>query len=632
MLLALLSLLVLAASASIVARLGLESRAERALACTILWNALVLAPIHVLGVTGHLTRTNLVLLSVVTSGLTIAATFSGVDRKGHARAITREVESFARLPFDAVATCVRARSFAAVGVVMAIVVVVWTAWLSYLLPSESWDGTWYHELMVGFAIQNHGYAVADLPRGIGYPMDMIQQANGYPRNCEMTWTWFVMLLDGRLIEVTNSLMVAPLALATYVMARRFSSDRPLAMGWASAIVLVPSVALQLRSTYMDVHVAALHVAAICWATRIELRLRDAWIGLVALALLVGAKSHALIYVPVLFSILIGRLAWQARKRMRLVIATALGGGVLILAVASITYLRNWMAFHNPLWPMTFDSESLGVHWKGLATLDQFTGNKPPAEMWKGATSFRTPGTDFADTGDWAWGWTTPFFLFPLSLIAVLVAIVGSFHGEDRTRARNVLVVVIPLAITVYTAHTLWHPRYNLHLLAGMMVLVHFLLASRAPRVIEGLAGATVFGNLLFLFWAKPAWGADLEEARRVARMSVDERQGAYTLGWSPTPQAAIARERELGEGAVVVFSDEMMFPAYLWNRTFSNRIQYIPRMPADAWIARAEELHATWAVAGEGSAVFGVLASRPEWQRVGIIARSGNCVAFRRLR
>src|SRR5262249_34548395 len=157
-----------------------------------------LAPIHVLGVRDALTARNLAWAALFTFTVAFAAGFYRTDRGEHVQDILDELTSVAFLPLDALSRAFRARSLVVLVLVYAIGLWVWTAQLSFLHPSEGWDGIWYHESMVGFAIQNHGYAPVDMPDGL------MQQANGYPRDCEMTNLWFVIFTDRTFIEIVNN--------------------------------------------------------------------------------------------------------------------------------------------------------------------------------------------------------------------------------------------------------------------------------------------------------------------------------------------------------------------------------------------------------------------------------------------
>ena len=111
-------------------------------------------------------------------------------RPGGNRALARAALAQARLPFDALHEALRARSFVLLGLLMSAALILWTAISSYYAPSwRQWDALWYHEPIVAFTIQNHGFAMVDLPR------DGLQKINGYPRLCEMTQLWFVIFTD-----------------------------------------------------------------------------------------------------------------------------------------------------------------------------------------------------------------------------------------------------------------------------------------------------------------------------------------------------------------------------------------------------------------------------------------------------
>ena len=187
-------------------RLRYGSRAETLLTACLLWNFIILLPIHALGVAGVLYRSTLGWSSFLISSAVIGASFARVDSwEGFLREGWQTAHDVARLPFEALTISFQRRSLVFVGLVAVLSVLSWTAWMAYLAPSDAWDGIWYHETMIGYAIQNHGYATMHLP------MNLTQQANGYPRNCEMTGLWFVIFTDRRLVELPNSLMAVATA-------------------------------------------------------------------------------------------------------------------------------------------------------------------------------------------------------------------------------------------------------------------------------------------------------------------------------------------------------------------------------------------------------------------------------------
>ena len=169
-----------------------------------------------------------------------------------------------------------------------------------------------------------------------------------------------------------------------------------AMSWAAGFFLIPGILLQLRSTYVDTHIAAIFIPAILFATRPTLRIRDAWMAFLATALLSGTKGHAVEWTPLLFAIIAGRLLWNHRKdRLVVAAATTLGGVVLVLLVFSPVYLRNWLLYKNPLYPVAIDLPRLNIHLPGYHRLGDL--DRPWSQTFRENFSAHEPGHDFADT-------------------------------------------------------------------------------------------------------------------------------------------------------------------------------------------------------------------------------------------
>ena len=150
------------------------------------------------------------------------------------------------------------------------------------------------------------------------------------------------------------------------MARRYAEPL-IAIGWGVAVIISPTCAGLFAQ---HVRRPAIRCAAAgrdpVFDPRFAAHRRRALAGL-ALALTIGSKGLALIPVPAIGGIgacVLLRTHWRDRRATA--IATVAGGLVAILLVASTTYLRNYWAFHNPLWPdMRVEVERLGIHWPGL---------------------------------------------------------------------------------------------------------------------------------------------------------------------------------------------------------------------------------------------------------------------------
>ena len=645
-----LSLYAFVAATAVAARMRYRSRAETLLAAIILWNALILLPIHLLGVAGSLTAKHLALASIATSSAVLAGSFARVATREHVGDLRRTLFGFLRLPVDALVKTLRARSLAFAGVVAVLAILSWTVWLSYLAPSDAWDGTWYHETMVGYAIQNRGYAP------IALPANLIQQANGFPRNCEMTNLWFVIFSDRALLEAPQSFMAVALILAMYMIARRFTDDRVTAIGLACALPLIPGAVLQLRSTYIDLHVATLLVAAIHFVvTRERLRARDGWMAGVALALVMGSKAAALAWVPLLGIPFAIRLWAENPRERQAALAAMAGAAAMVAAIAALTYLRNWIHYLNPIWPVAYDNARFRIHWPGVVTLDGINAQlqKPFKEMYATMASLPIPGHDYADTRLYGYGIAVPFLLLPLdAVLAPLLAFAGgrwvlrrlvaqpnivhSFGQRSRdTRTLCAIVLASIFFAMAYVSPGLWVTRYNIHLVAGLLFLVAWATGyARAPRLGDGVASVAIITSLASLWWAQPGWGFDIPSALEFANLPPARRATHAAAEWSIDDPVAEARERELGPGAVVAFTDDVVFPGHLWNEHYSNRLVYVPgELGAQGALDRLEQIHARWFTVGPQSELYATIRAHPErWQEIGRACRTLNPpIAFRRV-
>jgi len=637
-----LSLYAFIAATAIATRMRYTSRAETLLAAIIVWNALILLPIHVLGLTNVLTANRLALASVLTSSAAVGASFAGAAIRQHAVDVRETLLGSLRLPIDTLLICLRSKSLALVGVVSLLAILPWTVWLSYLAPSDSWDGIWYHETMVGYAIQNHGYAP------IALPANLLQQANGYPRNCEMTNLWFVIFSDRKLLEAPQSFMAVALILGMYSIARRFTEDRVTAIGLGCALPLVPGALLELRSTYIDVQVTAFLLAAMHFIVTSErMRIRDGWMAALALALVIGSKGTALAWVPFLgLPAVIRLLGEHRRNRLGAALTTVAGGAVLIGTMGALIYLRNWIRYHNPIWPLAYDSARFHIHWHGVYGLESMDVNKPLKDVYSTIASVPVPGHDFADTRVYGYGLAIPFLLLPLDAVLLLaLAIAGTRWAIQRlvqhpraledTRTPCAIVLAAIFLAMAYVSPGLWVPRYNIHLVAGLLFMVAWATGyARAPRLGDATASFSVIASLVSLWWVQPGWGFDIPSALEFAKLPADRRAVHSTAEWAIDDPVAEARERELGPGAVLAFTDDVVFPGQLWNEHYTNRLEYVPaELGAEGALQRLDEIHARWFTVSPANPLYSVIRARPQhWQEVGKVTRTAvPPIAFRRI-
>ncbi len=623
------------ASLAVVRRGAWEGTAERFLAAFMVWSTVILVPIHVLGLTQTLTRPNLAIASIVMSGAVFALA-ARPDFRGYAHYAATEMASYLRLPFRALALAWHGRSLLFLGVLLAYGVFAWTALISYLAPSDGWDGLWYHESMVGFAIQNHGYRIVEAS-------EHITPINSFPRNCEMISLWFVFFTDRRLIDIVENVYAIPVMLALYCMTKRFCQDRLQAAAWACAFLAVPGVALQFHSAYVDIHALAFYLAALHFGTRLNIRIRDGLLTALCLGLMLGAKSWAVTWTPAIAFVALARVVYthgRTRKRdTALLVAASVG---IIGALGLIIYIRNTIHYGNPIWPYRVTLPIVHRELPGFEKLSSTDFNRSIGQVFEAILAPPQPGRDFPDTQQFGYGLAVPFVLVPMAGLTFLwilfnaaVAVRGRLSGDrgafdperHGARAVNLLWTLIPPIIGIVYSPALWLARYNYHVLAGIFIALSFLGKS-LPRVSEGLMVVVFATGGMWLYWAKPAWFVDFGQVQALLHKDAEGRAASTTIGWSTAPETALARERELGPGDVVAYSDEVEFYANLWNERFSNRLEYVPPSPPDGMASRLDALGAKWFVTGSMVSAFD---TRPGWQRVGNVSGM-PVVAFRRVR
>jgi len=641
-----LSALALLAALTVAVRARPRGRAEALVAATVIWNGLVVAPIYALGLTRHLTARSLGIAAPILSLLVLALALRGQEARALGREVGRTFTGLLRLPIDALVLSWQARSLIFVGVLFAALLLPYLALSGYLAqPLPHWDPLWYHDTMVGFTIQNHGFEMVDLP-------DTLQKVNGYVRLGEMTQLWMVIFADRRLADITNLLFAPAIAASTYALARRHA-DQLLAVGWGVAVVVMPACAGLLHSTYVDPQYGALLLAATLFATVPSPRLSDGLLASLALALTIGSKGLALIPVPVLGAIgayLLLRAHWRGRRRAAF--AVVLGGAAAVLLVASTTYLRNYWAFHNPLWPdMRVDVDALGIHWPGQGPWSEESArqggmkvnlNEPLAKLLDHlyALPWSVKGMFFDQTIEYGIGMI--WVAFPLGAVAFVACVVAAAAAPARARRRPdgaapaapvPLALALVLATLVAGSPALWGPRYHIGAVGVLGALVAWF-TGRPPRDRLGEAAvAAVLVTSVMMFWWTPAprWWYTPEQLVKAAHASPTEREVDSAFGAPTARVAGLARERELAPGSLLVFTDRYAgFPSIFWNTTFSNRVLYLRSGPD--LLARARNAGATWIFLTDREAALGP-ARKPGsgWQEVGSLNAINGGLAFRRV-
>lgn len=587
-----------------VARVRRSDPAELVVVLFLVSASLVIVPMQLLALFGALSHRSIELVSALLGGASLLA-WSLARRLGSLGPRWPRARTLDRVTRALVAAYVGLVGYSLVQV--------------HALPSDAWDGIWYHDTISAWAL--HAGGAQPMP----LPPTLVQQTNGFPRNAELASALAWSLLGRDWVELPNTLAALPMVCATFLVARRFGPARASAR-LALVVALAPGAVLQWRSTYVDVFLAAAFLSATHLALDARRRLSAPLFAL-ALALGAGAKVTAFLFLPGL-----------------LVTFACSGGGLrraFLVALAPCAALAAWWLpnlahFDNPVWPL----EIRALGWRGVTTpaeVDVSAGLRGTVE----AILLPPPsGRDFADIRRGGWGAPLAWVVLPMALAAAAGLVrhalmrVGRVREVTRLRLSVAAALLIIAALPVALSPAPWSTRYMLVPLAfvGAVAASWERLVPRARAVVSLLEAALVLAALVRVASFDPALGgASFVETWRALGHDPAERRATAPASWSMAPEVALARERDLGPGSVVLFGDEVAFPSELFRERCDNRVVYVPSSIDPAVVVG--ELDPVWIVASDTEPLGRWVSARSEqWERLGLASRGLPTWAYRRRR
>jgi hypothetical protein len=280
-------------------------------------------------------------------------------------------------------------------------------------------------------------------------------ADAYPRTIELLCSW-TMLCTGASVgfHLVSWYFLQMFALATYVLARRAGLRLRLSLLCAALAATTPMPIYLTGVLYNDLAAAAPLAAAIALGAprrRSGWRASDLTVMAIALAIGASAKFSVAIGAAVLGAV---RLGWMVvrgrcpRPACDVGFAPTLAALAAAAALASIPYVRSWVLYGSPLWPLRVE----------IGPWMLFEGPMAPEQLWITAQ------------GSWAERWGAAIYkLFQTT-------------SQDANGAFGLLfaVGVVPAAV-VFFARTLRRPTLLGVLLAGMFWYVAIVPVSTNLR-------------------------------------------------------------------------------------------------------------------------------------------------------
>lgn len=635
--------------ASILVTRRIRSRTEAIVAASIVFNALIVGPIFLLGFTNLLTRSILGATNILLSGGIVVGCWV---RGGHTvmRELPRRFLRLATAPLAGVVGSAKKRSLSTVIGLLTFVLFFWLILTAYLAPTwRDWDSLWYHEAIIGFSIQNHGFAKIDLPMHL-------QAINGVQRLCELTQLWFGIFAGRQLVDVANVLFMPLQAASMFGLAYRYTKDVASSVACASALVLIPGFLRLAQSTMVDPHSAALLLAAAYFVTHESFDRRRAAYSIIALTLAVGAKIWSIVPVGLLTLVLLVRLFRHRREISNAVAALlALGAAVGTIGMQALTYVRNLVLFQNPFWPIvSYDNPRLGIHWKGaieMSPSNRFSLNDPFLVFYE-----KMIGKPYTATGshhNWqiddygfAWAWV----VLPLGAFCAAFAVLRWFFGaaatrvgfvttpEAQARARSAAVLAVVAALSIGMSPAIHIARYHVAAVGMLVACIAWFGGRRGPRLAEAAALFACVGSIMMFYWAprtalyslifRPSQLVELAKTKMPKRELTDVGEPPMMLSAVYEP-IGMVREQEIQAGDVVGF-DHIDYTALLWNNAYSNKVVWLSSPDP---LGEAERANAKWVYTRGGTTLSSQLAKASNtWELIGPLERERTGSVYRRKR
>jgi hypothetical protein len=640
-------------SAAVTLRLGVRHASERLLAAVVVGHLFILAPVYALGAVSALTSASAAVGTLAVSVLALVVVRSG---RSIAQVVAEVAQASRQVRVDLtrlIAPVPGRVHLAGVFVFGVAGLIVWLTLTCYFAPSfRGYDAPWYHEPIIGFAVQERGLHVAMLPHRLFYVASL-------PRGSEFMSAWLVLITGSRaLIELPSVVGFATLWLATYCLARVLGAWKYRALGWATVVVLTPGLLAYAQSTYVDLHACAMLTAAACFALTRPVS-GGALLALVAACLAVSMKLYAL--GPGAF--LVGIAVLRAHRAEGGIVLRSPAAAALVLGAAGValaTPLRNAAVFGNPLYPVSITVPFIGRPLPGQidTTLRDLEMTPPWGELlrliFQPLASYETVFAHYVEVHlpieaapAFNYGYALPTFGLALAAVAL-----GQFawdsmraktSGTGRTQLRrtrlararlaSAAVVMLALAAFFFAFPITRLARYLGFVLACTAALAATALVARRVRSTgDALLVSAAILQLLVASAQSPRLLYSPAEIWQLVHMPRSERELARAYGAFASSDAARFRDRELAEGTIVLFGDDVLEPGPLWNRFMSNRVEYLPGDgdPTEA----ADRRGATLVACTRGSRRCAVVEQRSDaWTLVGELYPaiiSQECLVFRR--
>jgi hypothetical protein len=552
-----------------------------------------------------------VLVTVIVATIVTAVAVVGIGprelisrARDHVRALTDGARRLAAYPWTLILT------------LFAGVEVAWALITGFFTPPYAYDALTYHLPSVAYWIQQN--QIGPTPYAIW--------SNVYPMNAELTMAWPAAILRSDVLLNLGQFPFAVMgATALVIIGRAIGLRRPTALAVACLFLLTPLVLAQVSTPYVDLALASELLTAFAFLLRavqtLAARTDDSpfvyflFAGL-ATGLAVGSKSSALAAGAVFVLVVTVAVVRGVRTRTigtRQVIAIAGIVLVPILALGSYWYVRDWVEYGNPVYPITVQVGGIELFpGRGSVADTVLQKSAPPAfrnDPWplQVLRSWATERPGRSYTFDARFGGYGP--IWPLLALPALAA----FAWWCLRRRRDLLYwVVVPFTAVFLLQPARWWTRFTIMFLGlGLLALgwaVDQLRGRTSGRVLQGAIVVTVAVVLLpaaaplrFLSRDPSAVAASIGEPRSSLTIGIVVNRDFRWVDDIPRHSTIGTRVKSVPKGWVYA----------LMGQNFTNRVQILDGHDQQAVAEQIKQGHIDYVVTGRHDALERMMRTMP---------------------
>jgi hypothetical protein len=458
--------------------------------------------------------------------------------------------------------------------VLAAIEVLINLFIGIFFPPGVWDCWTYHLTSVAYWMQDQAIRIIDTP---------VIRSNIFPLNSELLNLWNVIFLKSdRIVSLTQMPFAFMGTMAVYALSRKMGVNEPNSFVASLLFFFTPLVVLQSSTAQNDLMFAGILLAGIYFAQSFteSLCMKDLLFSGIASGILVGTKGHGVLFCFLLLGyILVGTMKkgkWSFLARIMLLYL------IPVIGLGGFLYLRNWIHFHNPLYPATIEFLGLKIFSgnPALSGLDQF---KPGLSTL--LENLGVLGKDWFEIHDRfgfpeASGYGPQWIILgvPSILYTLIYGLTQRGRGETKCIIKVLFFILFSFVAFLYLRRlTQWSMRLTLFLPAGGALATGFLF-QHASYLSRALIKFIVTGSILYVMINTTVLNlyAPFPKFELILNLSPSERTIANLGPW-PEKLAAYKMIDRLAQSGdtigYITHGDGWIYP--LFGRHFERKVYHL---------------------------------------------------------